>query len=214
MNLSYKNITPFLAADQNKTSRWLSYIGLGVGVLLLLCSIQMYLNIDDLIRDKITRKNSADYISVTKTITNENMGSDNRFNGQDIKELKAQPFIDGAAPLIANAFKVNAGAGEVIPFSTDIFIEALNNDFIDTVPANFFWKVGQEEVPVIFSTDFLEMYNVFAPGWDLPQMSAKTAASINIFLRCHGKNGDTVQSAYRCLQRQDQQYTGSGKLSQ
>jgi hypothetical protein len=196
MKLTYKDIAPFLSAGQNRLSRWLSYAGLGLGVLLLLCSIQMYVNINELLKEKDTRKNGADFISVTKTITNENMGKDNHFNEADIKELQLQPFIDGAAPLKANAFKVNAGAGDMVPFSTDIFIEALNNDFIDTVPPNFLWKEGIDNIPVIFSTDFLEMYNVFAPSWDLPQMSEKTASSLNIFLRCHGKNGDRQYRAH------------------
>jgi hypothetical protein len=195
MELSYKNIAPFLNAHQNKISRWLSYIGLGVGVLLLLSSVQMYNNINHLIRDKNTRKNGADFISITKTITNENMGRDNRFTDGEIKELQTQPFIEDAAPLKANAFKVTAGAGNLIPFSTDIFVEALNNNFIDTVPPNFSWKEGDEIVPIIFSTDFLEMYNVFAPSWDLPQLSEKTASSLQIFLRCYGHKGERQYKA-------------------
>ena len=190
MNLSYKNIAPFLLAGQNKASRWLSYIGLGVGVLLLLSSIQMYHNINHLIRDKNTRKNGADFISITKTITNENMGKDNRFTDAEISGLKTQSFIEDAAPLKANAFKVIAGAGDMIPFSTDIFVEAINTNFIDTVPESFQWREGDAVVPVIFSTDFLEMYNVFAPSWDLPQLSEKTAISIPIFLRCSGYKGE------------------------
>ena len=189
-NLSYKNIAPFLSANQNKLSRSLSYVGLGIGVLLLLCSVQMYNNINQLIRDKNTRKNGADFISITKIITNENMGKDNRFTEADIKDLQTQPFIEDAAPLKANAFKVTAGAGNMIPFSTDIFVEALNTNFIDTIPDNFKWKEGDEIVPVIFATDFLEMYNVFAPSWDLPQLSEKTASSLQIFLLCHGHNGE------------------------
>lgn len=189
-NLSYKNIAPFLSANQNKLSRSLSYVGLGIGVLLLLCSVQMYNNINQLIRDKNTRKNGADFISITKIITNENMGKDNRFTEADIKDLQTQPFIEDAAPLKANAFKVTAGAGNMIPFSTDIFVEALNTNFIDTVPETFKWKEGDEIVPVIFATDFLEMYNVFAPSWDLPQLSEKTASSLQIFLVCHGHNGE------------------------
>ncbi len=188
-NLSYKNIAPFLSAGQNKLRRWLSYFGLGVGVLLLLSSVQMYSNINQLIRDKNTRKNGADFISITKIITNENMGKDNRFTDVDIKDLQSQPFIEGAAPLKANAFKVTASAGNTIPFSTDLFVEALNTNFIDTVPESFVWQPGDEIVPVIFATDFLEMYNVFAPSWDLPQLSEKTASTLQIFLICHGHNG-------------------------
>ncbi len=189
MNLSYKNIAPFLSAGQNKISRWLSYVGLGVGVLLLLSAVQMYNNINHLIRDKNTRKSGTDFISITKTITNENIGKDNRFTDLDVKELQVQSFIEGAAPLKANAFKVTAGAGAMIPFRTDIFVEALNSNFIDTVPESFKWKEGDEFVPVIFASDFLEMYNVFSPSWDLPQMSAKTASAVQIFLQCHGRNG-------------------------
>ena len=48
----FKNIAPFLSGGENRLSRWLSYIGMGVGVLLLLCSIQMYININDLLKEK------------------------------------------------------------------------------------------------------------------------------------------------------------------
>ena len=195
MPLSYQNIAPFIAANQNKLSRWLSYIGLGAGVLLLLSSVQMYSNINYLIRDKNSRKNGADFISITKIITNENMGKDNRFTTDDITSLRSQLFIEDAAPLKANAFKVTAGAGDLIPFSTDIFLEALDNNFLDTVPENFNWKEGQEIVPIIFSTDFLEMYNVFAPSWDLPQMSEKTASTVMVYLRCHGRNNAHLYKA-------------------
>ena len=190
MNLSFKNIAPFLSNGQNKLSRWVGYFGLGIGMLLLLSSVQMYFNINQLLKTKSTKKDGYDFISITKTITNDNMGKDNRFHDSDIAELKSQPFIDDAAPLKANQFKVSAGAGETLPFNTEIFVEAINKNFLDTIPPNFTWTENQELVPIVFSTDFLEMYNVFAPSWDLPQMSESTASSITIYLKCHGRNGE------------------------
>ncbi len=186
---SFKNIAPFLSAGQNKVSRWLSYIGLGVGVLLLLCSIQMYININDLLKEKNSRKDGADFISVTKTITNDNMGKDNRFTGADLEEIKLQPFITDAAPLISNQFRVKASAGNIIPFSTDLFLESVDEKFLDTVPPSFTWKEGQVDVPIIFSSDFMEMYNVFAPSQGLPQLSDKTMSSVNIILECYTPTG-------------------------
>ena len=186
---SFKNIAPFLSAGQNKVSRWLSYIGLGVGVLLLLCSIQMYININDLLKEKNSRKDGADFISVTKTITNDNMGKDNRFTGADLEEIKLQPFITDAAPLISNQFRVKASAGNIIPFSTDLFLESVDEKFLDTVPPSFTWKEGQADVPIIFSSDFMEMYNVFAPSQGLPQLSDKTMSSVNIILECYTPTG-------------------------
>jgi hypothetical protein len=190
MPLSFRNIAPFLSSKQNRLSRWLSYFGLGIGVLLLLASVQMYININQLLKDKSPKKTGFDFISVTKTITNQNMASDNRFTETDLAEIKKQPFITDAALLKANQFKVVAGAGDVIPFSTDIFIEAIKNDFIDTLPSTFTWEPGQQEVPIIFSSDFLEMYNVFAPSWDLPLLSEESATGIPIMLRCSGHNGE------------------------
>lgn len=189
MPLTFKNIQPYLSTGQNKASRWLSYVGLCIGVVLLLSSVQLYININQLLKDKNPKRTGYDFISVTKTITNANMASDNRFTAADIKEIQAQNFVEGAAPLIANQFRVKASAGNIIPFSTDLFVESLNNAFIDTVPPNFTWNEGQTDVPIIFSADLLEMYNVFAPGQELPQMSAETISSINIILECYGPAG-------------------------
>jgi hypothetical protein len=189
MPLTFKHIAPFLSTGQNKASRWLSYIGLGIGVLLLLCSVQMYININQLLKERNPKKTGFDFISVTKTITDQNMGKDNRFTVDDLKEIQSQHFIDDAAPLIANQFRVKASAGNIIPFSTDLFLESINEKFIDTVPPNFAWKEGQTDVPIIFSSDFLEMYNVFAPSQDLPQLSESTISSVAIILECHGPAG-------------------------
>lgn len=195
MSLSYKTIRPLLLTGTNATSRWFSYIGLGIGVLLLLCSLQMFINIQHLLKQSSARKDGFDFVSVSKVVTNQNMGKDNRFTAADIQELKAQPFIADAAPLISNRFEVTASAGEVIPFASDIFVEALDESFIDTIPPGFTWSPGQSKVPVIFSSDFLEMYNVFAPGFDLPQLSQATASSVGIYLRCEGKLGEQVFQA-------------------
>lgn len=152
----------------------------------------MYINIQQLLKETSIRKNGFDYVSISKVVTNENSTDDNRFSAAELREIKAQPFISDATPLISNRFKVTASAGSMIPFATDIFVEALTNDFLDTIPPGFSWTPDQDIVPVIFSADFLEMYNVFAPSWDLPQLSQSTASSVNIVLRCVGKLGEQV----------------------
>jgi hypothetical protein len=190
MPLSYKNIEPFIISGKNVFSKWLGYFGLGIGVLLLLVSMQMFVNIQQLLSENAPRKSGGyDFISISKTITNENMGKDNSFTNQDLLKLKEQPTIAGVAPLISNKFRVRATAGDIIPFSTDLFLESIDDNFIDTVPPSFTWQPGQIVVPIIFSSDFLEMYNVFAPAQGLPQLSAKTISSVNIILECSGPYG-------------------------
>jgi hypothetical protein len=190
MPVSYKHIAPFLSSGQNRLSRWLSYTGLGVGVLLLLCSIQMYININQLLKDRNPKKDGYDYISVTKLITNDNMAEDHSFSDTEIIEFKQQPFISDATPLKANKFLVKATGGSTLPFTTDLFLEAIDNSFIDTIPPDFTWKPGQDMVPVIVASDYLELYNtVFAPANNLPQFSAKSISALVIQLECYGSDG-------------------------
>ncbi len=146
----------------------------------------MYINIDHLLQNKTEKKAGYDYISLTKVITNENMGKENGFSENELNNLKQQTTIDAVGPLISNQFRVKANAGNIIPFSTDLFLETIPEHFIDSVPADFKWQPGQEIIPIIFSADFLEMYNVFAPSQGLPQISAKTISSVNIGLECSG----------------------------
>ena len=187
MNLSYKNIAPFLTTGQNKASRWLSYIGLGIGVLLLLCSIQMYININDLLKSKSPKKNGYDYLAVTKTITNENMAGDHSFSTAELAGLKKQSFIEDISPLIGNKFIMEANGGSTLPFRTDFFAEAIDDGFIDTLPPTYKWNPGDPVIPIIVSSDYFEIYNtLFAPSRDLPQFSEKTMSAVLIQLDCSG----------------------------
>jgi hypothetical protein len=188
MALTYKNIEPLLLTGKN-VSKWMGYLGLTIGVLLLLLSMQLFINIRLLLTENSPRKNGYDFISLSKTITNENMGSDNTFNDSDVAAIQKQTGVDGTAPLVANQFKVRASAGDMIPFSTDLFLESIDNAFIDTLPPSFTWQPGQATIPIIFSSDFLEMYNVFALAEGLPQLSEKTVSSVNITLECFGPAG-------------------------
>lgn len=194
MALSFKPIRPLLQTGTNKSSRIFSYVGLGIGVLLLLCAIQMYINIQSLLREGSIRKNGFDYISITKNVTNATQGQEelNLFRQSDIDELRKQSFIDGVAPLISNEFHVKLSAGAMIPFRTDMFLEALDNSYIDTVPPTFTWQPGQRSLPIILSSDFLEIYNVFAPGQGLPQVSRETASSLAVNVHCEGNDQEEI----------------------
>ncbi|MFL5811196.1 MAG: hypothetical protein ACJ749_16865 [Flavisolibacter sp.] len=188
MALSFKPVRPLLQTGTSAVSRWLSYIGLGIGVLLLLCSVQMYINIQQLLGKNSIRKNGFDFISITKTVTNETMGQPdkNLFRQDEINEIKSKSFVDDVTPLVANQFRVQLSAGAIIAFKTDLFLESLDNSFIDTVPPSFHWQEGQMNIPVIISSDFLEAYNVFAPGQGLPQVSQETATNIPVTISCSG----------------------------
>lgn len=155
----------------------------------------MFININTLLHNNFTKKTGYDFISITKVITNDNMGKDNAFHDMDIADLKRQKNIQAIGPLISNQFRVKATAGNFIPFSTDLFLETIPKDFMDTLPPSFTWNPGQDVLPIIFSSDFLEMYNVFAPAQGLPQISSKTISAVNIRLECSGNGNNQVFKA-------------------
>lgn len=195
MTPNYKTIAPFLVSAKNNWSRLLGYVGLSLGVILLLCAVQMYMNVQQFIGGKDIKKSGYDFISVSKLITDQNMGKDNRFNAAEIQEIQSQPFVTDAAPLISNEFRAQISAGNIIPFSTDLFLEAIQDDFIDSVPPSFHWKPGESHVPVILSADYLEMYNIFAPSQDLPQLSESSIGKVQLQLDCSGMYGSGRYSA-------------------
>ena len=193
MALSFKPIQPLLQTGTNAASRWFSYIGLGIGVLLLLASVQMFVNIQQLMKENTIRKDGFDFISITKKVTNETMGQPekNVFYQKDIDELKNKNFIANVAPLEANRFRVQMSAGEILAFKTDLFLESIENEFLDTLPSNFSWQEGQQKIPVIISSDYLEAYNVFAPSQGLPQVSPETATNIPVVMTISGNGQKT-----------------------
>ncbi|GAA4727516.1 hypothetical protein [Flavisolibacter ginsenosidimutans] len=187
--LSFKPIKPLLQTGTNAASRWFSYIGLGIGVLLLLASVQMFVNIQQLMKEGSIRKNGFDFISITKKVTNETMGQPekNVFTDKEVEELKSKPFVTDVAPLQSNLFRVQLSAGNILPFKTDLFVESIEDEFLDTVPPTFHWVEGQLKVPIIVSSDYLEMFNVFAPSQGLSQVSKETAMNIPVVLSVSGK---------------------------
>jgi hypothetical protein len=187
--LSFRPVKPLLQTGTNVASRILSYVGLGIGVLLLLCSIQMFINIQSLLGKDSVRKNGYDFISITKTVTNETMGNvqKNSFQQNEIDELKSKPFITDVAPLVANRFRVQLSGGESIPFKTDFVLESIDNNFLDTLPPNFSWQPGQASVPLIVSSDYLEVFNLFAPSQGLPQISPQSASMVRAVIIVSGK---------------------------
>ena len=131
------------------------------------------------------RRNGFDYIAITKETSTRS--SQTMFNQDEINEIKGQPFVEDVAPVIASQFKVQLSAGDLLPLTTDFFLETVNTQFLDTIPPSFTWQDGQETLPIIFSSDFFDIYNVvFAPGQSMPQFSRKDAMNIRFLVTCFG----------------------------
>lgn len=194
--LSFKPIKSLLQTGTSTASRWLSYAGLGIGVLLLFCSIQMLVNIHQLLKGNIIRKGGYDYISVTKKITLENVADyeTSNFNEKEIDELRSKPFIADVAPLVSTQFQLEMIVPGVFTTPTTLYVEGLRKDFIDTVPSNFQWHKEGDTIRLIISSQFFEVFNALARSNGMAQISTQMAAAIDIQLTC--RSPDTT-ATYR-----------------
>jgi hypothetical protein len=102
------------------------------------------------------------------------------FTKSEVNELKSLPSVKKVGEFTANQFE--AVASMSIPngddnsmMRTELFLESVGDDFLDVKPDDWKWKEGDEMIPMILPTDFINLYNFnFAPGRGLPQLSKST----------------------------------------
>jgi len=102
------------------------------------------------------------------------------FNKNEVEQLKSLPSIKRVGEFTANQFEAvasmsipNGQAGAAM--RTELFLESVGDDFLDVKPEDWKWNDGDEMIPMIVPTDFINLYNFnFAPGRGLPQLSKAT----------------------------------------
>ena len=80
------------------------------------------------------------------------------FSASEIGKLKSQSFIEDVAQVISNNFRVYVKAPQNRG-GFDGYVHSVPNEFLDEIPNSFSWKVGQGEIPVIISNQFLTLLN-------------------------------------------------------
>ncbi len=159
-----------------------SWAALCTGILLLLCAIMFWMDFSRLLKGKSASESTSSYIVIGKQVTNESMMNDaeaNLFTEEDIRQLQQVKGVEEAGRLEANNFPVSANMGGSLGFYTELFLASVDNRYLDVLPDDWSWKEGQQYVPVIMSSEFLNMYNYgFALSQGLPQLSRSSVQSL------------------------------------
>ncbi len=175
-----------LLAGNGATRRLGAAVALFLGTLFLLLAAAMWWNF----RAALRGSNGADalgsgYFTVSRTITDADMGASGkvRFSEADITALQSAPSVEEVGKLTQAAFPVSASLGGTLGFSTMLFLEAVPDRMLDSVPEHWAWTAGQTDVPIILAKEFLRTYNyVFAPTQGLPQLSENAVKAIGFNL--------------------------------
>jgi len=163
---------------------WGALLGAFLGLFLLLSAIQLYHDI----RSLTEGKGEDRFVLINKKVNIFNtLGATSAFTEAEMDTLLQQDFINGVGKFTPNKFKVSASSS-MMGFYTELFFEAIEDDYLDIHPRKFRWKDGQQEIPVIISRDYLALYNFgFAPSQGLPQFTQNTIKKVSVDVTIKGK---------------------------
>jgi hypothetical protein len=183
-----KNILrKLLLRTQHRSRLIAALLALCVGTTLLLLSVMIWWNFRELLYGKNQNDSlGSTFLIVGKKVTQQNMGVPNAtvFALPDIDSLKHAPQVQDVGVITSNHFPVYAMMGGKLAFATDMPLESVPDKFIDNLPTDWKWEPGNRDLPIIVSSQFLDIYNyVFAPSQNLPQLSEASVKSIALTLK-------------------------------
>lgn len=161
-----------------KSRKRFLFAGMGfmIGFILMATSLYMYLQIRKTFSNET---NLPNYLILSKEVTLLNVLGASRFSESELDELRKQPFTEKLGVFQSGNFKVWAYGNDFIQFQTELFFEAVADEFLMKLPPNWDWTPESKYVPVIIPKDFVDQYNfVYAPSQGLPLISEGMLSSL------------------------------------
>ncbi|WP_157547148.1 FtsX-like permease family protein [Kordia zhangzhouensis] len=164
-----------------------SSIGLGI----LLVVFQLFIDTRPLF------DTSNDLLGKQNLIIYKNVGKNNVFTRGEIQEIAQQNFTKKVGGFTHGTYRVAASVTlpNYASISTEMFLEAIPDDFIDIKSDEWNWKPGDREVPIIIPKNYINLYNFgYAASTGMPQINETIIREIPIDLSLVGT---TQQKNYR-----------------
>ena len=103
------------------------------------------------------------------------MGKNSTFTPEEIEDLRQQPFTVQVGCFTPSLFHVSAGMGiqgTGVDLSTEMFFEAVPDEFIDADLSQWHYDEATRTIPIIIPRNYLNLYNFgFAESRGLPKLS-------------------------------------------
>ena len=113
------------------------------------------------------------------------------FSEKEVADMEKQPFVKKTGFFTPSRFGIRASVSlsSFGRFYTEMFFEAVPDDFIDVQSENWTWRDGQTYIPIIIPRTYLTLYNFgFAQTQGLPQVSAQLVEKIKLTVTVYGEN--------------------------
>lgn len=182
-NIKQEKLLRKLILGRRSNNRlWMALVAVFTGTVLLLLSVMIWWNFKEVLQGKNDSDSlGSTFLTISKEVTDENMGKPRTtlFTYTEIDALNSLPQVKDVGVLTSNRFPVYATLSARLGFSTEMFLEAVPDRFIDSKPIDWAWQPGSTRVPIIISSDFLNLYNYgFALSQGLPQLSKSSIKAL------------------------------------
>ena len=173
-------LNKLLFKNQDRKQLVIAMIGAFMGITFLITSIHYLIKVNEfgqgadilgpntiIVQKKVSNSSS---LNLTKT----------DFSKNEIKSMIDEPFIKDVRPVISNNFDVSFQTDDpMVPyFRTDVFIQTVDENFLDVKTTKWHWSKGDQFVPIIMPREFLVMLNTFMSASGIPQVSDDLAMGI------------------------------------
>ena len=165
-----------------------------IGMAIVLLAVQAYCDI----RPVLTGGDSflkQDYLIAGKKVgtLGSLMGKSSTFTPEEMENLRSQPFTVQVGSFTPSLFHVSAGMGiqgTGVDLSTEMFFEAVPDEFIDADLSQWHYDEATRTIPIIIPRNYLNLYNFgFAESRGLPKLSEGLTGLLrmDITLRGNGR---------------------------
>ena len=176
-----------------------AFIGVLCGLSLLMGAILFYVDVRGIFTDREGFWKD-EYVVINKNVhlsdsyhqIREGDIQANVFSKEEIEALKSQDFVIEVAPFLASTFPVSVHTDRqsAMPgFYSDLFFEAIPDEYLDVNYEKWYWEEGMKFVPLILPRTYLNLYNFgFAQSQNLPQLSEDGIGILELKITVKGKN--------------------------
>jgi hypothetical protein len=189
-----KSIAFLLRNTQSPLQLIAGVFGSFVGIFIVGLAVQLYAEYNHLISNQ-GKVAGYQFILINKKVSALNTFKKDisQFSSEDLDKIRELGVVEDIGVFKSNQFSVEGVLqipGQSGGFGSEMFLESVEDQFIDQTPEDWNWKSGDETVPLILPTDFLNLYNFnFAPSRGLPVLSQKTTKLARFSISISGEKG-------------------------
>ncbi|MDR2652319.1 MAG: ABC transporter permease [Prevotellaceae bacterium] len=161
-----------------------------IGLSIILFGIQFYADTKPLYSSNDSFLN-PDFLVINKkvsTLSNLSISSTS-FSEKDVADIKKQPFVKELGFFTSSTFGIRASiaSSSFGRFYTEMFFEAVPDNFIDVQSEDWTWNDEQNYIPIIIPRTYLTLYNFgFAKSQGLPQISENLVEKVKLTVTIYG----------------------------